>query len=242
MLRGFEAIHATAVSIDGAACAFLGPTGAGKSTLAINFASAGAPLLGDDCVVLSVASDAIVLTPGYAGARLWDDSFDALGLDPAASKIVPDLGLDASASGNTGTTGKRRVPHLGRAFSATPQPLKRIYRLSRLDDDAEQLDFPADHRNPAEHQLRHPAANQLRSPAIEEMSPAESLIELASASYRFNPTDRIRNLAKFRFLEKVVATVPIKRLIVPNDFAMLPAVRDLILADLANATPATVNA
>src|SRR5262249_9049026 len=53
-LRGFDAIHATAVSIDGTACAFLGPAGAGKSTLATDFALTGTPLLGDDCVVLSI--------------------------------------------------------------------------------------------------------------------------------------------------------------------------------------------
>ena len=205
-LRGFEPIHATAASIDGAACAFLGPTGAGKSTLATNFALAGAPLLGDDCVVLSVTNTDAVLTPGYAGARLWGDSFDALGIGPSESEIVADCGS------------KRRVPELGCAFSAVPQPLKRIYRLSRPGENAEQV----------------------HSPALEEMRPAESLIELASASYRFNPTDRVRNLRKFEFLKKIVALVPMRRLIVPNDFAMLCAVRNLILADLAGPVSANM--
>jgi len=198
-LKGFETIHATAVSIDGTACAFLGPTGAGKSTLAANLALAGASLLGDDCLVLSL-TDTVLLTPGYAGARLWDDSFDALSVDSSRSEQVAD--------GNR----KRRVPELGRGFTSEPQRLKRIYRLVRGEDDD---------------------AEQIRTPALEDMSPGESFIELAAASYRFNPTDRVRNLHKFAFFEKLVAMAPIRRLIVPNDFAMLPAVRNLILGDLA---------
>ncbi len=207
-LRGVDAIHATAVSIDGAACAFLGPTGAGKSTLATSLARSGAPLLGDDCVVLS-GSNPIMLTPGYAGARLWDDSFDALGLDSSARP--------GAADGNW----KRRVPEIGAGFSSEPQPLKRIFRLARAESAT---------------------SDGFSAPAIEELSPAQAFIELASASYRFNPTDRARNLQKFGFFEKVVTAVPIRKLIIPNDFDALPAVRELILADLHGESPVAPSA
>jgi len=198
-LRGLEAIHATAVAIDGGACAFLGPTGAGKSTLATSLVRSGALLLGDDCVVLCSARE-IVLTPGYAGTRLWGDSLDALGIYPARSETIGDDGW------------KRRVPDLRRNFATESLPLKQIYRLNRLTDNV---------------------ADQTYAPRIERMSRAESLIELASASYRFNPTDRFANLRQFRFLEQVVAKVPIKKLVVPNDFAALPAVREMVLADMS---------
>jgi hypothetical protein len=99
--------------------------------------------------------------------------------------------------------------------------LKRIYRLCRSGNEPASLIRPA---------------------AVEDLRPAESLIELASASFRFDPSDRIRNRCKFDFLRKVVALVPVKRLVVPNDFAMLPAVHDLIVKDLAGETPARARA
>ena len=51
-LRGQEAIHATAILVNGTGVAFLGPTGSGKSTLAASFMLAGYRALGDDCMAL----------------------------------------------------------------------------------------------------------------------------------------------------------------------------------------------
>jgi len=93
-----------------------------------------------------------------------------------------------------------------------PQPLARIFRLNRCND----ADSPAD------------------LPRIEQLSSAEAFMELISASYRFDPTDRAANLRQFHFLEQVVARVPVKKLVVPNDFIALPAVREMVLADLSS--------
>ncbi len=199
-LIGIESMHATAVLTDYGACAFIGPTGTGKSTLAASFALAGFPLLGDDCVVLSLSgSGRILLTPGYPGTRLRNDSLEALRIDSVRSH--------ASA----GYSSKRRALDLHSSFTSEPQPLRRIFRLSRCDA----------------------GDSGTASPRIEPLSPVEVFMELASASCRFNPTNSAANLRQFHFLEQVGAKVPVKKLVVPTDFAALPAVREMMLADMS---------
>ena len=199
-LFGIESIHATAVLTDYGACAFIGPSGTGKSTLAASLALAGFPLLGDDCVLLSLSSGGrIVLIPGYPGARLQNDSLEALKIDTARSHAI------------AGYTSKRRALDLHSSFAPQPQPLTRIFRLSR----------------------QGVADSRTASPRIEPLSQAEAFMELASASCWFNPTDGAANLRKFRFIEQVVAKVPVKNLILPSDFAALSGLREMVLADMS---------
>lgn len=73
-LRGSEALHASAVRIGDGACAFIGMSGQGKSTLAAAFHAIGHAILCDDCLLLSSDSDRISAVPAYPGLRLWDDS------------------------------------------------------------------------------------------------------------------------------------------------------------------------
>src|SRR5262249_36185278 len=47
-LLGRDVLHATAVDTPGGVCAFIGPAGAGKSTLAASFAAMGYPIFCDD--------------------------------------------------------------------------------------------------------------------------------------------------------------------------------------------------
>lgn len=195
-LHGIEALHATAVLTPWGACAFVGPSGCGKSTLAASFALAGFPLLGDDCVVLSIG-EPVMLTPGYPGTRLWDDSYNAVVGDGVESGLVADY------------TSKRRALSLNRIFRNEPQPLRRIYRLIGARE------------------------GECASPSITQVSRAEAFIELSSASYRFNPLDHARQIRKFRFLEKLLAGVEVKNLLVPNDFESLGAVREMVLADVS---------
>ena len=77
---GALALHASAVSIDGAAIAFLGPKHVGKSTIAMALVRRGARLLTDDTLVLRFATDGLAwATPGVQRVRLWEDSARALG-------------------------------------------------------------------------------------------------------------------------------------------------------------------
>ena len=65
VLRGLEAFHASAVAVDGGAVAFLGPSGAGKTSIAMALCRLGATFLADD--VLAVERDGGRLL-GHPGA------------------------------------------------------------------------------------------------------------------------------------------------------------------------------
>jgi hypothetical protein len=71
---GEVVLHASACATPQGAIAFLGNTGAGKSTLAASFALRGFPLITDDCLLLEEQSGAVVAIPSYPGLRLWPES------------------------------------------------------------------------------------------------------------------------------------------------------------------------
>ena len=52
-----EIVHATAIAIDGKGVLLRGPSGSGKSDLALRLLEAGGVLVGDDRVALSVRDD-----------------------------------------------------------------------------------------------------------------------------------------------------------------------------------------
>ena len=54
-------LHATAVAVDGQGLLILGPSGSGKSQLAIEMLTLGADLISDDRVWLRAAEEGIVL-------------------------------------------------------------------------------------------------------------------------------------------------------------------------------------
>jgi hypothetical protein len=72
--RGVLALHASAVVIDGAAWAFLGAGGAGKSSLAAAFARTGVTVLTDDVLAIRAVDGRYRAWPAYDHLRLWSDS------------------------------------------------------------------------------------------------------------------------------------------------------------------------
>jgi hypothetical protein len=89
-LRGAEALHASAVLVDGQAIAFTGPTGAGKSTLAAAFGRAGHTVLADDCLGVIDGGAAFEVVPAYPELRLWRDALSYLDLDRHPAAPVAD--------------------------------------------------------------------------------------------------------------------------------------------------------
>jgi len=77
--RGYLALHASAVEIDGKAALFLGESGAGKSTTAAAFYSRGHSVLADDVAAVCFAKGGVELLPAWPGFRLLDDSRKAIG-------------------------------------------------------------------------------------------------------------------------------------------------------------------
>jgi hypothetical protein len=64
VLRGYEAFHASAVVLDGRAVAFTGPTGWGKTSLALRLAATGAEFVSDDVLAVERTRDGPVVHPG----------------------------------------------------------------------------------------------------------------------------------------------------------------------------------
>lgn len=76
--RGHLVLHAGSVALDESRCvAFVGETGAGKSTLVSSFHSAGARLLTDDALLVEPHDGGLRCCPAYRGLRLWPDSEQA---------------------------------------------------------------------------------------------------------------------------------------------------------------------
>ena len=67
VLRGHEAFHASAVAVRGRAAAFVGATGAGKTSLAVQLVARGADFVTDDVLSLSREGDEI---RAHAGAAI----------------------------------------------------------------------------------------------------------------------------------------------------------------------------
>jgi len=74
VLRGMEVLHASAVCLDGRAVAFLGRSGAGKTTLATRLLARGARLLTDDVLALTTDGASVWGHRGGAVARIDADT------------------------------------------------------------------------------------------------------------------------------------------------------------------------
>ena len=102
-------LHASSVVIEGAMAAFIGPGGAGKSTLAAALGRLGHPVGSDDGLLVARGGGGVVGIPAYAGARLCPDSARAVGADWCA------------------TNGAKIRVRNGLPFFTGAAPLKRIY-------------------------------------------------------------------------------------------------------------------
>lgn len=125
-LRGDLMLHsAGAVGSSGRAHVFLGPTGAGKSTLATALAAGGWPLLDDDGIRVIERESRPHAVPGYAGVRLLPDS--------AAAVLA---GVPAGRPMARGHDKRRFVvdgTHL--AMASSPAPIAAIYVLQRTEGE-----------------------------------------------------------------------------------------------------------
>lgn len=73
-------LHASASVTPAGLVAFIGPTGAGKSTMAAAFGARGCPAAADDAVMLRLdRKRRLVAVPAYAAARLRSDMYRAIG-------------------------------------------------------------------------------------------------------------------------------------------------------------------
>jgi hypothetical protein len=116
--RGLLTLHASAVAVDGAAVAFLGGKGAGKSTTAAALHIRGYSVVADDVVALDVGDTASpMLLPGVPRLKLWPEVAALLGDEPdALPRIHPQL--------------EKRARLVAYESPQVPLPLRCIYVLA----------------------------------------------------------------------------------------------------------------
>ena len=115
--QGFEPLHATCVTVDGGAVAFLGECGYGKSSLGAAFVQAGHQLLTDDLLVLSERGGRFTAYPGPPRIKLFPE---------IARSVLPS---HAAGTPIWNTTPKLIIPLDKRDVSGSAVPLRAIYVL-----------------------------------------------------------------------------------------------------------------
>ncbi len=205
--RGWPAIHASAVVVEGRAAAFLAQNRGGKSSLAAALMQAGCPLLTDDILPLELRGQVPTGRPGYAQMRFWPDQAEHFAEHVGELGHVDDLGrvvphLD-----------KRRVPvgpgGMG-TFCDAAQPLACFYLpLRRAADDP---------------------STEIR---IEPAAPMDGLKELVRHSFLPNLVEAAGlQPQRLKLLAHVAQRAPLRRLSYPSGVEHLPRVRQAILDDL----------
>jgi len=121
------------------------------------------------------------------------------------------------------------------ANSPKLKPVAQYTTKSRLRNHSRRADFCSTTRRLARIYLLRRARAGKRSArvTIEELAPGDALMGLVKAAYRFDITDRAMLKRQFHFLSRVAQQVPVKRLIMPDDFSALAEVRRIVLQDLS---------
>jgi len=126
--RGLLTLHASGIDIGGRGAVFMGNKGAGKSTTAAAFISAGHRLLTDDVLPIDLSSDgAPKILPGFPQLKLSEAATSRIAL-PESTKIpITNSGFYKSRLRLAGSFSARTVPPAafyvlapGEKFGATP--------------------------------------------------------------------------------------------------------------------------
>jgi hypothetical protein len=134
VLRGLEALHASAVVVDGGAIAFVGATSAGKTSLAVQMVARGARFATDDVLAL-------------------DERGGGLRAHPGAALVAVRPAERAAVARSTWRRVGSVLGHSGKTYMAVPRvdgpvPLRAVYFLGLGD-------------GPAVESIRHPDPRRL---------------------------------------------------------------------------------
>jgi hypothetical protein len=120
--RGLAVLHGSVVNIGGQAVAFLGPKGAGKSSMAMALHHMGCPLLSDDLLAVQLDAEPLAL-PGFSQTKLWPDSLANLGYQPDYyARLRPEL--------------EKRGVKVDTLANSKALPLRHIFILQESDEIA----------------------------------------------------------------------------------------------------------
>jgi hypothetical protein len=121
--RGLAVIHASGVTINGRAVAFVGQSGWGKSTIAEAFYKRGYGVITDDVMAVSIGEKCPEVLPGYPSIKLFPDSARFLQCEDSTTHKV-----------NSQT--EKRAHSVACGFPRGRLPLKRMYVLSTGESNA----------------------------------------------------------------------------------------------------------
>jgi len=116
--RGYFVLHASVVEVDGRGVAFVGPVGAGKSSVAMALHTMGHSVVTDDNAAIRVTRDSAAVLPAFPRIKVY----------PA---IAASLGIDGTALDDLHISQVKKTKSVENGFAAHPVPLDRIYALSR---------------------------------------------------------------------------------------------------------------
>jgi hypothetical protein len=116
ILHGLDLLHASAICGEAGVAAFVGTTGAGKTTFAARLVARGATLVADDALALELRDDIALAHPGPAFAAVA--SADPALRDGLLVRMGPKVGESDKV-------------HVSPAVSERTLPLKVIYYLDR---------------------------------------------------------------------------------------------------------------
>jgi hypothetical protein len=119
--RGITPLHASAIDVADGCVAFVGASGAGKSTSVAALARRGHEIIADDECFLQLGTNGDVLAwPGISRIRLWEDARAALGFDgPGVEREMQEYN-------------KYYVPVRPPRNPTQSRPLRRVYQLHRV--------------------------------------------------------------------------------------------------------------
>ena len=124
--RGLPTLHASAVSVNGRAVAFVSRQGGGKSGLAAGMATGGATLLTDDVLALEERDGRWEARPSYPLMRMWPDEAEHfLGSYADLPRVQGDSEKRSVAVGEGGFG----------SFCDAATPLACIYLATRMERD-----------------------------------------------------------------------------------------------------------
>lgn len=202
-------LHASAVLTPQGVIAFVGKSGQGKSTLAACFGQSGFRLISDDYLVLrKMVLRKMVLRKmtSRKGIDNWVaiPSYPGVRLWPESSDGIFSVPPESAEIAHY--TDKRRVSDPALVpFAEGPSALRCLYFLN---DEGET--FPPE-------------------PAILPLRPREAFMKLVSCAFSLDVRDKVRLEGQFEAIGQITRELPCFQLEYARDFAMLPALRRMIV-------------
>ncbi|WDE98820.1 hypothetical protein PQO03_13350 [Lentisphaera profundi] len=88
LLRGYFLLHGACVKIGDKAVGFCGPSGVGKSTLALGFMNQGDTVYSDDVIALKIEEGKLMMYPGFPRLRITEETMNESSMKAKAFEAI----------------------------------------------------------------------------------------------------------------------------------------------------------